>query len=66
MTSLLAGIFSENSFTPHGFCLAWEPMLLWLHIISDSIVAFPITPSRLRSSTSFRGAGTSRFAAFLC
>jgi PAS domain S-box-containing protein len=40
MTSFLAAIFSENSFTPHGFCLAWEPAVLWLHMISDSVVAF--------------------------
>jgi PAS domain S-box-containing protein len=39
MTSFLAAIFSENSFTPHGFCLAWEPVLLWLHVVSDSVVA---------------------------
>ena len=39
MTSFLATIFSENSFTPHGFCLAWEPVLLWLHVVSDSVVA---------------------------
>jgi PAS domain S-box-containing protein len=39
MTSFLTTIFSENSFTPHGFCLAWEPLVLWLHVISDSIVA---------------------------
>jgi two-component system, LuxR family, sensor kinase FixL len=39
MTSFLAALFSENSFTPHGFCLAWEPLVLWLHVISDSVVA---------------------------
>jgi PAS domain S-box-containing protein len=39
MTSSLAAIFAENSFTPHGFCLAWEPVLLWLHVVSDSVVA---------------------------
>ncbi|MFM2347493.1 MAG: hypothetical protein RL654_2246 [Pseudomonadota bacterium] len=22
---------------PHGFCLSWEPRLMWLHIISDTL-----------------------------
>ena len=39
MGSFLAGIFSQGSFIPHGFCLAWEPGLLWLHVISDSVIA---------------------------
>lgn len=39
MTSFLAAPFSENIFTPHGFCLAWEPLVLWLHVISDTVVA---------------------------
>jgi len=24
---------------PHGFCLLWNPQLLWLHILSDSSIA---------------------------
>ena len=39
MTSLLAGLFAQDSFIPHGFCLAWEPALVWLHVISDSVIA---------------------------
>ena len=39
MSSFLAEIFSQNSFIPHGFCLAWEPGLLWLHVVSDSVIA---------------------------
>ena len=30
--------FSVNSFIPHGFCLSWNPILLWLHIISDTAI----------------------------
>ena len=26
-----------SNFIPHGFCLSWEPVLLWLHIVSDAI-----------------------------
>ncbi len=25
--------------TPHGFCLAWTPALLWLHVVSDAVIA---------------------------
>ncbi|HEX3430615.1 MAG TPA: PAS domain S-box protein, partial [Rhizomicrobium sp.] len=39
MTSFLAGFFSQQNFIPHGFCLAWEPGLLGLHVISDSVIA---------------------------
>src|ERR1700736_742429 len=39
MTSLLAGLFAQDSFIPHGFCLAWVPALVWLHVISDSVIA---------------------------
>ena len=31
--------FGVNSFIPHGFCLSWNPILLWLHIISDTAIA---------------------------
>jgi PAS domain S-box-containing protein len=39
MTSFLAGLFSQQNFIAHGFCLAWEPGLLGLHVISDSVIA---------------------------
>ena len=39
MISFLAGLFSQQNFIPHGFCLAWEPGLLGLHVISDSVIA---------------------------
>jgi signal transduction histidine kinase len=28
-----------SHFTPHGFCLAWDPDLIWLQAASDSLVA---------------------------
>lgn len=28
-----------DDFTPHGFCLAWRPQLIWLHALSDSLIA---------------------------
>jgi PAS domain S-box-containing protein len=39
MTSLLAGLFAQDNFIPHGFCLAWDPALLWLHVSSDTVIA---------------------------
>ena len=41
----------ERNFAPHGFCLQWEPALLWLHAVSDiSIgVAYYAIPVALAS-----------------
>ena len=33
---LLAG---AGSFMPHGACYLWLPSMLWLHVVSDSIIA---------------------------
>ncbi len=29
----------ESDFMPHGHCFMWNPEILWLHVISDAIVA---------------------------
>jgi hypothetical protein len=26
-------------FLPHGFCYLWNPRILWLHVISDGLIA---------------------------
>ncbi|PZW50983.1 PAS domain S-box-containing protein [Humitalea rosea] len=39
MAGLLAFLTEPNGLTPHGFCLAWEPGLLWLHAASGLIIA---------------------------
>jgi len=31
--------FSPNGFMPHGFCYQWKPALIWLHAVSDSLIA---------------------------
>jgi PAS domain S-box-containing protein len=36
---LLKHFFSSNDFMPHGFCYLWNPALVWLHVISDSLIA---------------------------
>lgn len=28
-----------TSYAPHGYCLLWQPWLIWLHAISDAIIA---------------------------
>ena len=32
-------LLTEGSFIPHGHCYLWKPDLVWLHIISDSMIA---------------------------
>ena len=32
-------LFSSN-FLPHGTCYLWDPHIVWLHVISDSVIAF--------------------------
>jgi len=34
----LIDFFATNDFTPHGYCLSWQPVLLWLHVISDLLI----------------------------
>ena len=32
-------LFSLAAFIPHGHCYLWQPQLIWLHLLSDSITA---------------------------
>jgi len=27
-----------KNFIPHGYCLSWSPVLLWLHVVSDLLI----------------------------
>ena len=36
---LLRTLFSPNDFMPHGVCYSWNAGLVWLHVISDSLIA---------------------------
>jgi len=38
-TNLLTNLFSAGSFIPHGHCYLWKPSLVWLHLLSDAIIA---------------------------
>jgi len=37
--SKLKIFFDSTMFAPHGICLQWEPDLLFVHIVSDAIIA---------------------------
>src|SRR3984885_11471230 len=39
MLPILAKLFEENDYIPHGYCLLWQPGLLWLHVFSNSAIA---------------------------
>ena len=39
MTSFLSGLFTQDSFIPHGVCLAWDPSLMLLFVLSDLAIA---------------------------
>ncbi len=36
---LLKALFSSGPFMPHGSCYMWNPGLVWLHVVSDSLIA---------------------------
>ncbi len=31
--------FSSDAFMPHGMCYLWRPEILWLHVLSDVLIA---------------------------
>ncbi|QPF86308.1 response regulator [Bradyrhizobium genosp. L] len=39
MWSFLERLLDYSTLSPHGICLLWEPELIWLHVISDAIIA---------------------------
>jgi hypothetical protein len=36
--SFLEQFFSSAALSPHGFCLLWRPELIWLHVVSDTVI----------------------------
>lgn len=32
-------LFGSGTFQPHGFCYAWNTRLVWLHVLSDLLIA---------------------------
>ncbi len=39
MLEVLKIFFASGPFIPHGHCYLWKPHLVWLHILSDSLIA---------------------------
>lgn len=38
MEDILDVVFSER-FIPHGYCFMWRPELVWMHVLSDLVIA---------------------------
>ncbi|MGZ5007907.1 MAG: EAL domain-containing protein, partial [Methylobacter sp.] len=34
----LSDFFALKNLIPHGYCLSWSPLLLWLSVISDVLI----------------------------
>ncbi len=43
MTDWFQRLFSSDGFMPHGHCYLWNPALVWLHVVSDSLIALAYT-----------------------
>jgi PAS domain S-box-containing protein len=39
MLESLNNLFLTQQFIPHGHCYLWKPGLVWLHVVSDSLIA---------------------------
>ncbi|MGB5970046.1 MAG: PAS domain-containing protein, partial [Spirulinaceae cyanobacterium] len=39
MWEIIRELFSPERFMPHGNCYLWQTQLVWLHVISDSLIA---------------------------
>jgi PAS domain S-box-containing protein len=37
--NLLSHWLSSSGLMPHGFCYQWKPVLIWLHVASDTLIA---------------------------
>lgn len=35
----ISELFSTQQFMPHGHCFLWKPELLWVHVVSDTLIA---------------------------
>lgn len=31
--------FTQGQYAPHGYCLLWQPELVWTHVVSDLLIA---------------------------
>jgi signal transduction histidine kinase/ActR/RegA family two-component response regulator len=62
MSNLVGWLFDPSGLTPHGFCLLWEPGLIWTYALSDAVIGLAyfsipaalIVVARRRSDLVFR------------
>jgi C4-dicarboxylate-specific signal transduction histidine kinase len=38
LSTLVARLFNPSGFTPHGFCLLWQPWLIWTEVIGNAVI----------------------------
>ena len=38
MSNVVGWLFDPSGLTPHGFCLLWEPGLIWTYALSDAVI----------------------------
>ncbi len=38
MLTYFQHLLGERGLAPHGFCLLWDPALIWTHVISDALI----------------------------
>ncbi len=38
MLTYLQHLLGERGLAPHGFCLLWDPALIWTHVLSDALI----------------------------
>ena len=39
MPEFFQNLFTSKDFMPHGMCFYWDPAVLWLNVLSDSLIA---------------------------
>ncbi len=39
MINFFDNLFFSRQYIPHGHCYLWQPVLLWLHVLSDALIA---------------------------
>ena len=38
MLDYLTRLLGERGLAPHGYCLLWDPALIWTHVVSDALI----------------------------
>jgi len=38
MVELFSRLLAQRGLPPHGYCLLWDPLLVWTHVVSDLLI----------------------------